>query len=197
MATGDLTFPRPGGRAGPGRKPLGGAQSGPQQPVCPLGPGGHEPQAGAGQPPPTTQAPRRGVVRVFKHEPSLQPWEQSMCTTPPQTLSLLCPPSSLYRWRPWVLAGSPIPVTGRICRQTEASTLTCVPTPRPCPGVCPVPGRTSPLGGHGTGGARPTDADPRAGVSVFLTAASPGRRSRRCCGRSVYVKARQRVSCVC
>ena len=84
MATGDLTFPRPGGRAGPGRKPLGGAQSGPQQPVCPVGPGGHEPQAGAGQPPPTTQAPRRGGVRVFKHEPSLQPRKQRVCTTHPR-----------------------------------------------------------------------------------------------------------------
>lgn len=154
MATGDLTFPRPGGRAGPGRKPPGGAQSGPQQPVCPVGPGGPEPQAGTGQPLPTTQVPRRGGVRVFKPEPSLQAQEQSVCMTPPQSLSLLGPPSSLYGWRPWVLAGSLVPVMGRTHRQTEAPTLTCAPTPGPRPGVCPVPGAHLP-GGQPPG--RPQD----------------------------------------
>ena len=77
-------------------------------------------------------------------------------------------------------------VNPHLCAYAQALPR-CVPSAR----------EDQPLGGHRTGGARPTDADPRAGVSVFLTAASPGRRSRKCCGRSVYVKARQWVSCVC
>lgn len=164
---------------GPGRKPPAAAQSGPHQPVCPVGPGGPGPQAGTGQPPPTIQAPGRGGVRVFKHElsPPTPGAERAHDPTPDSASTL---PSQQPVHTEALGAGRESCHGRGQDRQADGTpSLACVPPPG-SPSCVPrawgsSAGRTSPQGGRRTGGARPTDADPQAGVSVFLMAASPGR----------------------
>ena len=173
---------------GPGRKPPAAAQSGPHQPVCPVGPGGPGPQAGTGQPPPSIQAPRRGGVRVFKHELSLPTPEQNVRMTPPQTLPVLCPPSSLYTRRPWVQAGSPVTVAGRTGRQMGTPSLACVPPPG-SPSCVPrawarLPGGPAPRAATGLGEPAPQTLTPRRASPSSSWLHPQGEGRRRCCGRS-------------
>ena len=165
---------------GPGRKSLAAAQSGLHQPVCPVGPGGPGPQAGTGQPPPSIQAPRRGGVRVFKHE--LSPHDP--------TPDPACPLPSQQPLHMEALGTGPESCHGRgQDRQADGDTI-----PHLCPSarlaqLCAQSlgssaGRTSPRAAAGLGEPAPQTLTPRR-VSPSSSWLHPqGEGSRRCCGRS-------------
>lgn len=177
MATRDLTFPRPEAE----RAQEGSPQAEPRvalSSLCaPWAQEGLSPRQVRGSPLPPPRPPGEEVSEYSSLSHPSKPGNRACARPHPRPCLSSALPAASTDGGPgcWmgVLSQSWAGHTGR---------RRCQPSP-----VCLHPGlaqvcaqclglicqEDSPQGGRRTGGARPADADPQAGVSVFLTAASP------------------------
>ncbi|XP_043779142.1 translation initiation factor IF-2-like [Cervus elaphus] len=189
MATGDLTFPRPGGRGAQEGSPRLQPRVAPTSLCAPWAREGLGPRQAQGSPLPPSRPPGEEVSEYSSTSCLLQPRERSVRTTPPQTLPLLCPPSSLCTGGPGCWPGVP-----SRSRAGHAGRWGCHPSPvslRPArPAVCPrpgarLPGRPAPRAAAGLGEPAPQTLTPRRGSPSSSRLRPQGEGGRRCCGAQI------------